>query len=480
MSKIYKKETLRITSPDKLDKISGGFIGSYKSGDIAVTNRADAVKWNRHLFLNNAIHKALIQSLVSMVLGTDGVEVIVNADEQVKQDLSSVLAGFYRNADLTKINYFTELERLILTELLVAGEVLVLKVREKRALQIIETERIKEVILSDTTGEIVAFHIYDEKHEKGYIEIKKKNAIFLSLVDRPSQIRGVGILTPALDVIGLMGSVMSSSAAGMAVVSKHALIVKKRDAEETAAAMSYSYTGGGEEDDDSEDEQDEIIDPVGVSDMGDALIFWSNDPDADLHAVNHNGVPNDKLAEHLLTYCRVISSTCGLDAAAVILHDFSQYSYSSSKASSIGMRRTVNRIQNLLVHRLYRPVFNWIIGSEIANPDSPIEDVTLLDKYECVLPVPPVADDKSASKNIQTELESGITTHEKVLAERNIDRKTFLSQRKDEIMSAIEVAKEIEEKTGMQVPYEIFCGAPLSKTAMAKLNEEDEERKPNE
>ena len=465
---IYK-EKLRITSTDKLDQLSGGFIGNYRSGDIAITNRRDAVKWNRHLYLNNAVHKSLIQSMISMVLGKDGCEVIVN-DPKYKDILGVIISRFWKTADVTRNNYFSELERLILAELLVAGEVLVVKVRSERAIQIIESERIKEIEL-DTYGRTVKYVIYDDANQEGQVEIDKKDAIFLSLTDRPSQIRGVGILTPALDIIGLMGSVMSSSAAAMAVVSKHALIVKKRDAEEVAASMSVASEESG---------TDTFIDPVGMSDMGDALIFWSNDPDADLQAVNHNGVPNDRLGEHLLTYCRLISSTCGLDAAAVILHDYSQYNYSSSKASQIGMRRTVNRIQSLLIHRLYRPLINWILGSEMANPESNLkENPDLFDSYDVILPVPPVADDKSASSNIKTELETGITTHEQVLSERNIDRQTFLTQRKEEIVSAIEIAKQIEEETGEKVDWEQFCGASVHATKKAfeaRDNKESEDK----
>ncbi len=446
----------------------GVMVPSYATGDDAIKRDRDLmVRLNRDLFMNNAPYRAIINGMVGAVVGTDGVEFCPTADKETKDVLTSLWLDWTKYADFTRRQSFTGMERQIFTELLVVGEVLLVK-RKSLKLQIVESERIKEVTTNDN-GEITSVSVYDPNAKSGSVTISSENFIYLSLTERPSQVRGAGILWCCADIVSMLSYVLRKSARAWGMAANYAIAVEADSAPAWGEKMAEASTTDPET-----GETYETDDPLeGRSfSMEDCQIFLGRKGEK-ISTVSHNGIPNVQLGEHVLTYLRIISSVIGCDAATFVLSDYSKVNYSSSRAANVSLSKVVSRFQNQLGYTFYDRVGRWLIGSWgamgiISNSEE------LLDTIAWIYPKPPIIDAKGEAQAAELELSLGLTTHNDLLLARNIDPSVYLAQRKQEILDAINTANEIKQETGVDVKWECLIGFPYSVTSSK------EETKPEE
>ena len=77
------------------------------------------------------------------------------------------------------------------------------------------------------------------------------------------------------------------------------------------------------------------------------------------------------------------------------------------------------------------------------------------------------------------KVDRGFTTHTQVCKSLNVDREDVVTLREAEVKDAIERAKRIEQLTGEDVPWQIFCGleSPKAKSATKGEGELETESK---
>ena len=449
-------------------------------------DRQYMVRINRDLQQNNPIYKSIINSLVTNVLGVDGASVIWHVDNETDKDwLKKQFKIFNRIADYTGRFSLTELERIILQELLVVGEVLLLKKRKSLQLQIIETERIKTVN-SDNTGKIISFDIEGGTNTE-VVTVLAKDAIYIYNPERYSSNRGLGVLWSACDLINTESYILRSSAKAMGIASRHTVAIEKEDGEQQMANYNEGLAGntppvadatGTDVEtptdwvapDDYEYPEDRIFD------VEDTTMFIGKKGEK-INLVNQNGVPNGKIGDHILTFSRIVASSVGIDAASAVLGDFSKYNYSSSKAAHIMMTATVKRIQSRLINQGYNKILRWLVGSWMANESLPLpkSDETL-DSFEIILPIPSIVDEKGQAEAAQMTMELGISTHEEQLLARNKDRKAYLKARAEEFITAYQTVEYIKQQTdgNLIIPYQVLCGLPLTIAATVATEQQDD------
>jgi capsid protein len=452
------EQQFRFTAAE-IARRDGVFVPAYATGEDAIKrDRELMVRLNRDQYMNSAPYRAIIMAFCGAVCGDDGIEFSPVAEPKTKILLQTLWTKWTNFADITGRGTFTDLERQIVTELAVVGEVLLVK-RKGLALQIIESERIAAV-LTDAQGAVTAVEVLDPAAEKGRITIKASDCIYVSLTDRPSQMRGAGILWSCCDVVSMLTYILRKSARAWGMAANYAIAIEADSAPEYAAMLAQQTQ--------TDPETGEIITPTETDpldgrsfQMDDAQMFFGRKGEK-ISTISHNGVPNVMLSEHVLTYLRIISSVVGFDAATAILSDFSQTNYSSSRAANLALSKTVSRFQNKLTYCLYDRIGRWLIGSWGVMGLLPEADSTeILDSVNWICPKPQVIDAKGEAQANQLELQLGLTTHNDLLLARNKSPEQYLAQRSAEIVRAVETAKLISEATGETIQWQTLCGMPL-------------------
>ena len=291
----------------------------------------DAVKYDRHIMVplardmyqNNAIYAAIIDRLVTEVIGEDGVELKpTHRLQSVNEEIKAKWATWCEYADFEQEDDFTEIERRVFTEVLNVGEVLLYKRRADHTLQIIESERIEDITYGER-GEPESFRISTRGNEP--IDISADDTIFICLKkNRKSDGRGTGLLWNCMDVVHMLMHILRSSAKSWGVTAKIALAVTTAGGSALVEALNRQSNGGATVDSDGDGEVDSAASIASrFIDIPDGTVFFGK-PGESVSAVPHNGVPNAARDQHVLTYLRIISSVCGFDAATVLLGDFSK------------------------------------------------------------------------------------------------------------------------------------------------------------
>lgn len=454
----------------------GIFVPWASTGEQATKrDRNFMVRIARDQYQNNPITRAIINGLVSECIGSDGAELLPTVDDPaLKQDIKQVWDSFCSDCDYSDMDQFTDIERRMFTELLVVGEVLFIKRTGQRKLQMIESEAIRYVDVNDK-GQTTAFYISPDQNynynnismmpgtnDAGGIRIPARQAIWLTLKERVSQVRGAGILWSVFDVVNMLSFVLRSSAKAWALLSRQGLIINRENAGELGYQMSSTAPPNPTNDDTTPDSvQDRWVD------FNDISVFFGK-PGEKISAVDQSNIPNTQLGEHVLTFLRVISSVVGVDAATFVLQDWSKTSFSSSRAAHVSLTKWVKTYQNILTNRFYRPVARWLLGTAMDNGELPEERKNeILEQFTFVMPKPKMVDQEGEAKANQLEMNMGLTTYSKMCLERNMDPAQVLAHRKQEMIDAIIISQDIEKQTGVKVPYQAFCGLEISKSLSA-------------
>lgn len=450
----------------------GVMVPNYANGDDAIKrDRELMVRLNRDLFMNNACYRAIVGGMVGVIVGDDGAEFSPEVDKPTKDILTKLWLQWTKYADFTGRNSFTTMERQIVQELLIVGEVLLLK-RKGLKLQIVESERIKEV-LTNENGEITEIVVTDPRalnpSTGGVKSLKPSDFIYLSLTERPSQVRGAGILWCCADIVSMLSYILRKSARAWGMAANYAIAVEAAAAPEWGKQMAEANTVDAET---GEDISDDPLEGRTFA-MEDCQIFLGRQGEK-ISTISHNGIPNVQLGEHALTYLRIISSVIGCDAATFVLSDYSKVNYSSSRAANISLGKVVSRFQNMLAYTFYDRVGRWLIGSWGALGLVP-NAVELLDTVAWIFPKPPIIDAKGEAEAAEKELALGLVTHNQLLLQRNTDPAVYLEQRKQEIIEAIRVANEITQETGEEIHWQTLVGMPQGKTEAAVKTESKEQ-----
>ena len=409
--------------------------------------RPDAAKMlsiQRDLHRNSDIFNALINYLITMILGSEGAEILWRDDR--KADLETLWRHFIDTADASCRGSFLQVEIWALTELLVTGEAF-LMLNGDSTVSIVESERIKEVVYNKR-GAIQNFLISNGDKETS---IKSESCLFIALWKRPSAIRGTPLFSPCVDNVNVVSSIIRSVAASWHKQSKMALSLSTPGGTDdvdlkgmlAGQAQNQEKDGGNGETSGS---------AVDVMDLGEGTLYIGK---GNISGITQT-IPNATFSDSVESMIRIIASSAGL-AGDNILNSFGNYSYSSARCSYMQTRGAIKRLQSQLIYSFYKPLIKWLLAKHgYENVD-----------FDVILPAVPVLDDKADAEARERRLSLGLTTYEDELLSQNKSRFEHLQQKKNEVIDAIKIAKEIETETGYRVAYHQFCGLSQGKTEAA-------------
>jgi capsid protein len=87
-------------------------------------------------------------------------------------------------------------------------------------------------------------------------------------------------------------------------------------------------------------------------------------------------------------------------------------------------------------------------------------------KHDWIMPTFPWIDEAKELEAQGKKIELSLSSHGEICKALQHDRDTIVAARETEIRDAITRAKNIKQETGVDVPYQLFCGLPIQNAAV--------------
>jgi capsid protein len=180
-------------------------------------------------------------------------------------------------------------------------------------------------------------------------------------------------------------------------------------------------------------------------------IFWG-EPGETVSGVPRN-LPGSQFPESVRTFLRLVGAPFGLPLSLLLL-DYSQTNYSSSRAELEQASRIHARRQRDLKRQHHNPITRWWIEWQVLDGLLPMppEGVRFWDFYgfEWIAPSFPWIDQQKEAEAWGTRFDRGLATQTEALASLGVDYEEHLNQRSREILKARHMAQEINKATPEQ------------------------------
>ena len=318
-----------------------------------------------------------------------------------------------------------DLLRMLAREWVLTGEAWA--VYTTAGVQIIESEHVDDIERAPG-GALTAVAVREIRG--GRVESRKissENLAWLIEADQPSARRGVPLLQAAFPVIALVQDVLESEARSWRIQSKLVMTILSQDA---GAAMGPT-------------------DDAGVELVEDDLAYiWQARPGDSLSVIDRT-IPGRNFTDGLRSYLRVIGQSIGLPLEVVML-DWTQSNFSQSRAALAAANAWFDRRR-----KIFSRIISRIVGWSLPGPWAPVARAL------------PWTDPQAEIEISAARLDRGLSSYSEEARRLGVDPGDLREQVAADIEAAVRLAREIEARTGVQVPWERLCGYAPGKTALA-------------
>jgi len=318
-----------------------------------------------------------------------------------------------------------DLLRVLAREWVLTGEAWA--VYTTAGVQVVESEHVDDIERAPG-GALTAVAVREIRG--GRVESRKissENLAWIVDTDQPSARRGVPVMQAAFPVIALVQDVLESEARSWRIQSKLVMTILSQDA---GAAM-------GEADD------------QGVEVVEDDLAYiWQARPGDSLNVIDRS-IPGRNFTDGLRTYLRIIGQAVGLPLEVVLL-DWTQSNFSQSRAALAAANAWFEKKRKIFSRMISR-----IVGWALPGPWAPVARAL------------PWTDPQAEIEISAARLDRGLSSYSEEARRLGVDPGDLRAQVAADIEAAVRLAREIEARTGVQVPWERLCGYAPGKTALA-------------
>ena len=434
----------------------------YGTGDAeSVYDRATLAAGCRAEYRDNFVFRSAIDRMVFNIIpgpfsiqaktGDPGLDEIIE---------NGIWKEYAKKPEVRGLWNFDELARLILSELLIVGDVCAVK-RSSGLLQVMESERIKRISTSrdtrttdgvevDSDGKPIAFHFTGTPGRPG-ARVSADSVIYVhGLHRRISQTRPVPPLQSILSNIHRLNMVLDNEAMAWSILTSFAMSITKADAGLQGGGATDTYA-------DSKSIQDRFVDVQ----QG---IVYNALPGEDIKGIDRN-IPGSNFGNSVLAYMKLIAMSLGMPIEVLML-DWSTTNFSSHRGAREQFFTTLRAWQSAIVGQFISPVYEYSVQQFVAAGMLP--DIPAITNHE-VIPAPFTGTAfKEEAERRAIEIDRGYRTHGSVIREIGGDPESRRDEIENEVRDAIERAKRIQKETGVEVDYRIFCGR-LAKDKMPNV-----------
>jgi capsid protein len=442
-------------------------------------SRTDLVAQSREFYRNNDLYAALVRRLVRYIVGRGFALQAQTADAAWNTDVENRWKRFCRSPEITGRRSMRRVERTLTTELIVCGDAIALKTN-RRKLQLFEAEQLRgkgsyqdDGIVRDLAGEPTGFTISPyglsgDVQIQDAVTYSPDTVIYVGDPERASSSRPVPYAQAAFPMLHRLKDFLDAEVISAQVQSRIALAV-------TRAGGGLGGTDPDAEFDQEDQDDDDTV-KKWVTNIPNASIFHAGAGDK-IEGITRTA-PSGTFAEGLRAFLRIFFAVVGMPLELGIF-DFTGLNYSQFRGAIEVFMGVLEDFQELLEEQFHRPTYAWFLANEIAfnglqpRPDQDLH-AWIKDRF-------PWVDRLKEAQASGEQVDRGQTTYAAVCKDQNQDYKQVQQQLKRERIDAINISKEVLKETGVEVPYEPFCGlkAPVLTVRTQALDETQPGDDPN-
>jgi lambda family phage portal protein len=443
---------------------------SYPGSTHDERDRGQLIAQSRDFMRNNAIYKGMIERMVSYIAG-NGFELQAGGSSKTAvAKVEKLWKDWFKKPEVRNLLSGAEVSRMIVRELMVAGDTLALKT-DKSLIQLFEAEQIDgdksypNGIRKNKYGAPDRFHLcpwkshgIDKKNGRG---VQAADVLFLSNPDRPSALRGVPACQAAFAMLHRVNDICDSEAIAWQLLSRLAVAIEREE------GPSLAHVESKEDPNISSDDTEGKL-STRMTELGYALMFHAQ-PGEKITGIERN-IPGKNFTESIRMFLRLLGLPIGCPLELVLL-DWTQSNYSQSRAVLEQAYENFTGWQKKMIDFFFAPLFQWRLeawqSAGLIARGAKIE-------AGWITPTFPWIDQLKEAQAQAAKMDRGFTTHSAVCKSLKTDRDEVIAKRDLEVRDAIERAKKIEADTGEKVPWQIFAGLePPGKSSTTKDTKEE-------
>ena len=433
----------------------------------------------RNQYRNNPLARAIAHRLQTAVVGNWGLIPQFEGEKQWGSKAERLFMEWAKIADIQGHDLI-EIQKLIVNALLLDGEIFVLQL-SSGLIQTIEAERIftpnefkddpfvYDGIRVNNYGRPLGYYV-NERNENGYADSSNysyklaKDVIHIRAKDRIDQLRGVPLITPALEKLIDLYETQIALQSKIKTESKMAVAIKNNGSDTGAGNLGDRFAGnlsGGTDEDEG----------TKLEYIYDNSVFYLQEGE-DISTVESKN-PNSNYQSYIDTLVTEICASVGLSSEFVTCKYGS--SYIASRGSLLITQTTVEEYQ-LILELFMQRLWNWRIFKEIqngnlANPPRDNEGLPTFFRVNWVAPRIPSLDESAEANADALQWKNASTSLTKIAKKRGYDFQTLMDERISEAEYIIQKAKDKNIPLWMLFPPS--AGIPITYEEPKEANREE-------
>lgn len=383
------------------------------------TEAAALPQWERNVIVSRLRHLVKNDAYVASLVGAFGAQIgnstlrVTSKDKRYNTAKENYWLNWQENCEVTGLS-LSEVEEVIFTELLCAGEVFFLKLATGK-IQMVPSEYIfspsdvpdgeVQGISYDATGNALAYRI-GYRNEQGRLTVGEKltpasQVVHLYKRTRVEELRGSPWLSSALNAIQDLQEIVDAKVISTKAQSLVAAIVTKQ----TLGAPSLG------------DGRDSNGKRTGLQTLKSGSIYYLEA--GETMEAFQSSIQAADFDQFLLSRLRVIGASIGMPLELWV-EGYRDSNYSSARSTNLQWARRVKGIRQLIGRKFLEPLNLW--QSERARAQGVLAQTSRKNDKEVFWgfpALPSIDEGKEVEANIK-KLEAGLTTYSEIYAEKNL------------------------------------------------------------
>lgn len=462
-----------------------GYVSFAQDEDTAVTQtgRENIRLECRDLRRNNAVVAGICERFADNVVGNGITPQAKTSSEEWNVEAEKFFYEWSKIADYRQRLNLWDIQRLIIQLRMTDGECGFVLVKNGQ-LQPVEAERIRQPdhsvngvvdgVAVNVNGIRTGYYVHNRNPDNGMFT--GKDFTLVPATDfkhcmraiRFDQVRGVPELAPVVNSIKDLGDYVDATLEKARGEAKRFYTVENEAGAPTGLPRRFEET-----------DTEQTLEKVETGEIhylrrGEKL----NNVGSDTPGSNF-----EPFTERVL---RMIGSALGLPYEFVLL-DFSEGSFSSSRAALLQTYRTFQNWQAWMINGFLQPIWNWRIAKAIKEGQlspAPVDERGVSEWYKVQWQVPEFGwvDPQSEAQANTIEISSGVSSLTQWARKKGFDAEEMLSEKGRDIANAVRIAGEINAAhPGVNITWKdlITLGIPGQVTSQqANAGKDNEKKKP--
>ncbi len=465
-----KRGGMGYDAADNLRRVDGLPVGRVQIGRSAESvDRDRLINVSRAMFRNNSIYRGIINHMVNYIVGR-GISLQPQSDDNDwNRAATKQWAKFWRRPEVRDMWSGKRLIEHVCRELLITGEIWLLYTDLKKV-QMLQSEQIVPFlsnydagVRTNRYGKPTVYNVapISDTGQIARYEAKPVPAasmIAAYMAEDPSSLRGMPPGQSSFEMLYRLEDICDSEAQAWHVLSQIALTINREGGPDAAygeAGAQGADAGSGVDGSDFQ-----------ITEFDKGMVFQGGIGDI-IHGIDRN-IPGKDFPESVRMFLRLIGLPFGIPLEIVLL-DWTQSNYSQSRAVLEQAHETFEDFQTLIADAILAPLYRRKLSEWLADGTLPAANSS--PDHTWIMPPFPWIDPEKEGKAQAQLIELGLDSYNAALQRRGESADAIMRQNVSDVIDAITAAKQVEDGTGVKVPWQYFAGRNLPTGAILSADE---------